>query len=102
MKKSILLLALITLVSCSTDSESAPVVKTSSKVTEKRVVVIDYNAQKVISDTGYKPNGTTEPYTYNAGQCGLILGGNESDQIGVINGVKVQVTTSFRYVVVCN
>ena len=102
MKKSILLLALITMFSCSTDSEPTPVVKTSSKVTEKRVLTIDYNAQTVISDTGYKPNGTTEPYTYNSGQCGLILGGNETDQIGMLNGIKVQVTTSFRYVVVCN
>lgn len=102
MKKSILLLAFITLLSCSAEDAPTPVVNTASKVTEKRVVTIDYNAQKVISDTGYKPNGTREPYTYNAGQCGLVLGGNESDQIGTMNGLKVQITTSYRYVVVCN
>lgn len=101
MKKSILLLTLITLFSCSAEDAPTPVAKTALKVTEKRVVTIDYNAQKVISDTGYKPNGTTEPYTYNAGQCGLVLGGNESDQIGYLSGLKVQITTSYRYVVVC-
>ena len=105
MKKSILILALITLISCtdaSDSSDTTPVVsKTAVKATEKRVITIDFNAQKIISDTGYKPNGTTEPYTYNSGQCGLILGGNESDQIGTLNGLKVQITTAYRYVVVC-
>ena len=102
MKKSILLLAFITLFSCSADSETTQETKTATKNTEKRVIVMEFNGDKILSDTGYKPNGTKEPYTYNAGQCGLILGGNESSQITIQNGIKVQITTAYRYVVVCN
>lgn len=102
MKKYILLLAFITLFSCSTDSETIQETKTATKNTEKRVITTDYNAQKVISDTGYKPNGTKEAYTYNESQCGLIVGANESSKITTQNGIKVQITTAYRYVVVCN
>ena len=102
MKKSILLFALIILFSCSTSSEDIQVQTIATKNTEMRVVVIDYNAATLISDTGYMPHGIGVFYSNNMNDCGKKIAGSETDQIGVLNGVKVQTTRSYRYNVTCN
>lgn len=104
MKKSILLLALITLFSCSTDSEPTSISKQTiaTKNTEMRVMVISYDTATTISDTGYKPHGIGEFYSNNTNDCGKKIAGSETDQIGMLNGVKVQTTTSYRYNITCN
>jgi len=102
MKKSILLLGLITLFSCSTDSEDVQVQTIAKKNTEMRVVVINYNTATTISDTGYKPHGISQFYSNDSNDCGKAIMGSETDQVGILNGLKVQITTSYRYSITCN
>jgi len=101
MKKLLLLIAFI-FVSCSSDSETiAPVQTVANKVTEMRTLIINYETAKTISDTGFQKHSSIF-YSNNSNDCGLKLNGNETSQIGTLEGVKVQVTTSFRYTVECN
>lgn len=102
MKKLLLLIGIV-FVACSPDSEPTPTkVTTATKNTEKRTLLVDYNAQKTISDTGYLPHGTGVFYSNNENDCGLKLGGSETSQVGYLDGLKVQVTTFYRYNVTCN
>jgi len=101
MKKLLLFIGII-FVSCSSDSETiAPVQTVATKVTEMRTLIINYETAKTISDTGFQKHSSIF-YSNNSNDCGLKLNGNETSQIGTLDGVKVQVTTSFRYVVECN
>lgn len=100
MKKLLLLIAFI-FVSCSPDTETAPKTTTATKVTEMRTLIVNYNTMATISDTGFKRHSSIF-YSNDSKDCGLKLNGDETSNITTLNGVKVQITTSYRYTVECN
>jgi len=102
MKKLLLLIAFI-FVSCSSDTETITPTKTTTamKVTEMRVLIVNYDTMVTISDTGYQKQNR-EFYSNNSSDCGAKLAGYETTQIGTLNGVKVQVFNNYRYTVECN
>jgi len=100
MKKLLLLIAFI-FVSCSSDTETTPISTVATKVTEMRTLIVNYDTMVTISDTGFKRHSTIF-YSNDSNDCGRKLNGNEMTQIATLDGVKVQITTSYRYTVECN
>lgn len=101
MKKIITLVLLtITLASCSSE-ESVAETTIATKYVEKRTETINYSTAAIISDTGFIANGTTEFYSNNSDDCGKIVFNSTENSITTLNGVKVQINTSYRHVIKC-
>lgn len=76
--KKLILLSMFAFVSCSSDSETiTPITTVATKVTEMRVLIIDYNKAVTISDTGFKRHSTIF-YSNDSKDCGLKLNGDET------------------------